>query len=197
MNIIKKIQWYGFFGSIRLTLQYILTKMMFYNASIIRYPFYIRSFQKINFGGNFISGVGLRIDIFESGTLVLGRNIQVNDYVHIGVFSKIEIGDNCLIASKVFITDHNHGCYSGNLQQSNPNIDPAQRKIESNPVKIGKNVWIGENVIILPGVTIGDGCIIGASSVVAHDVPSNSLIAGCPAKVIRRYDAKSNSWIRN
>lgn len=56
------------------------------------------------------------------------------------------------------------------------------------PVTIGNHVWITSNVTILPGVTIGDNTIIGAGSVVTHDIPSGVLAAGNPCKVIREID---------
>jgi acetyltransferase-like isoleucine patch superfamily enzyme len=56
------------------------------------------------------------------------------------------------------------------------------------PIVIGNNVWIGANAIILPEVTIGDNAIIGAGSVVTHDVEGNCIVAGNPAKIIRRLD---------
>ena len=65
-------------------------------------------------------------------------------------------------------------------------ILPADRKIVSKgDVEIGENVWIGENACILSGVHIGKGCIIAANAVVTKDVPSFSLVAGVPAKVIK------------
>lgn len=57
------------------------------------------------------------------------------------------------------------------------------------PIKIGDNVFIGLNAIILPGVTIGSNVIIGAGSVVAKDIPSNSVVGGIPAKVIKDFDS--------
>ena len=59
-------------------------------------------------------------------------------------------------------------------------------------VVIGNDVWIGMNSIILSGVKIGDGAVIGAGSVVTHDVPPYAIVAGCPAKIIRmRFDQKT------
>jgi maltose O-acetyltransferase len=59
-------------------------------------------------------------------------------------------------------------------------------KIIACPIHIGKSVWVSSNVLILPGVDIGDNSVIGAGSVVTHDIPANCLVAGNPAKIIRR-----------
>lgn len=58
----------------------------------------------------------------------------------------------------------------------------------SGSVKIGSNIYFGRNVTILKGVTIGDNCIIGLGSIVTRDIPSNSVVAGTPAKVICSID---------
>ena len=56
---------------------------------------------------------------------------------------------------------------------------------EPKDVNIGNHVWIAANVIVLKGVTINDGSIVGTRSVVTHDVPSNSLAVGVPAKTVK------------
>ncbi|HCJ91322.1 MAG: hypothetical protein I3I94_01775 [Acidaminococcaceae bacterium] len=56
------------------------------------------------------------------------------------------------------------------------------------PVRIGDDVWVGGNVTILPGVTIGSNVVVAAGAVVTHDVPDNSLVAGVPARVIRKLE---------
>jgi lipopolysaccharide O-acetyltransferase len=101
-----------------------------------------------------------------------------------------------LIASRVFISDHNHGNYHIQDYESGPDTPPANRPLSSRPVHIGRNVWLGEQVCILPGVTIGDGVIVGANSVVTHDIPSNSIAAGNPARLIRVFDTETQSWKR-
>ncbi len=64
------------------------------------------------------------------------------------------------------------------------------------PVVIGDYVWIGFNALVLPGVTIADGCVIGAGSVVTHDIPAGVIAAGCPARVLRSLsEAEKESLI--
>ncbi len=186
---------YGFFGWLHVFFSFLLTKIFFYRSRLIRYPFYFRGCKYFELGVNMTSGVGLRIDCFKllgrKPILVFGDNVQVNDYVHIGCVDKIIIGDNVLIASKVFITDHNHGDFLDNAEIETP---PSQRKISSKPVVIMKNVWIGEHVCVLPGVTIGESSIVGAGSIVTKDVPPYSIVVGNPARVIKEYSFESGGW---
>jgi acetyltransferase-like isoleucine patch superfamily enzyme len=106
----------------------------------------------------------------------------------------VTIGDRVLIASKVFISDHNHGSYKGATGQSHPAQPPASRALHVAPVLIDDDVWIGEFVSILPGVHIGRGSVIGAQSVVTRDVPPGCVAVGNPARVIRRFNFDTSSW---
>jgi len=196
--MLKYYKIYGMYGLIRLVRDRLFTYFYYPNARIIRLPFFIRGRKGIK-GAKFLTtGINLRIDvIFEKNftpILLIGDNVQINDYVHIAVAKGVYIGDNTLIASKVFISDHNHGNYTGN-NQSSPMTPPIERELFSKEVKIGSNVWIGEFVSILPGVTIGDGSIIGSMSVVTKDIPEFSIAVGSPAKVIKKYDKDTNKWI--
>lgn len=117
-----------------------------------------------------------------SPMLCIGKRFSMQQSCHIGCLEKIEIGDNVLLGSKVYITDH----YHGKITKDALVLPPVDRPLWSNPVKIGSNVWVGDNVSIMPGVTIGDNVIIGANAVVTHSFTSNVVIAGVPAKVIRQ-----------
>lgn len=154
----------------------------------IELPSRISGTQHIELQGSFQSLDGLRMSciskwgeqIFQP-RLVIGDNVCVNKNVHIGCNNLIIIGEGTLIGSNVLITDHSHG-------KNEYNLPPSNRPLFSKgPVVIGKNVWIGENVCILPNVTIGDNSIIGAGSVVTKSVPSNSIVGGNPASVVKTF----------
>lgn len=87
-----------------------------------------------------------------------------------------------LIASNVFITDHDHG----DTSPQSLGVAPAQRPLRYSPVKIEKNVWIGQNAVILKGVTIGESSIIAAGSVVTRDIPAYCVAAGIPATILKQ-----------
>lgn len=192
---------YGFLGGLRVIKSFLYTKLFFPNARLIRLPFDIRNRKNIIIGKNFTSGFGCRIEAFPSTSdtkncIVFGNDVQINDYVHIAAAQSIKIGNNVLMASKVFITDISHGSYGSNDIHDSPESCPNKRTLSTNPVEIGDNVWIGEFVSILPGVTIGKGTIIGTMSVVSKSIPANCIAVGSPAKVIKKYDFDSKTWKR-
>ena len=127
--------------------------------------------------------------------LDIGDRVSISRWVHIACVNRILIGDSCLIGSKVLISDHNHGRYAGH-GQSDPSTRPNDRELSSGgPVIIGKNVWIGDNAVILGSVEIGDGAIVAANAVVIKSVPSNTIVAGIPGRVVKRFDPLSSTWV--
>lgn len=191
---------YGCIGLLRLARDILFTRIFFSGARIIRWPWHVRGMPHIRIGSGFTAGTGLRLDAFpdrESCVCIsIGERVEVNDHVHIGAVESVTIGDDVLIASRVFITDHDHGCYGGDIPHSRPETRPADRDLVVSPVSIGNRAWLGEGVTVLPGVTIGAGAVIGANAVVTRDVPENCLAVGAPARVIKRYDSATNRWIR-
>jgi len=178
------------------TYSWILTKVFFPKARLVRRPVYIRGGQ-ISYGEGFTTGYSCRFDLPGNGkkTLLIGKNCRMNDNCHFVAYNRVVLGDNVLIASKVFISDTNHGCYTGDNQDV-PNSTPNDRPLVSGETVVGNNVWIGENVVILAGAKIGDGCIIGANAVVTGVIPDNSIAVGAPAKVIKVWDEVEKKWVR-
>lgn len=177
----------------------VYTKMFWGKARLIRIPVRIRGKKAIDFGEGFTTGYSCRIEINGSTNkkkLLIGNNCIIGDYAHIVANDSVIIGNNVLLASRVFITDSNHGVYNGS-NQSRPEEEPNRRPIHYDEVVIGDNVWLGENVSIMPGVHIGKGCIVGANSVVTKDIPENCIVAGIPAKIIKRYDHGKQLWIKS
>ena len=94
--------------------------------------------------------------------------------------ARVTFGDNVFVAP---------GC--GFYTAGHPlDAETRNRGLEyALPIRVGNNVWIGGNVIVLPGVSIGDNCVIGAGSVVTKDIPSGTVAAGNPCRVLRIIEA--------
>jgi lipopolysaccharide O-acetyltransferase len=163
---------------------------------------YLRGLACIAIGERFTAGEGLWLEAVTrygderfSPKLVIGNHVHISHWSHIACTNSVTIGDHVLIGSKVIITDHNHGLFGANA--TSPAMPPAQRPLERDRfVIIGENVWLGDGVVVCPGVTIGEGSVVGANAVVTTDVPPFTLVAGVPARPIRRYDTAQGSWIR-
>jgi len=197
-SILEYYKLYPFSRFLGLLYCLIKTKLFYPSARMIRFPFDIRGKKSIYFGEGFTAGFGCRIEAYPSNpsdvVIKIGSNVQINDYVHITAMRNVMIGNNVLIASKVYISDCSHGNYSGNGVQSTPYSIPKDREYMMKDVIIGNNVWIGEQVSILPGVLIGDGTIVGSNSVVTRSLPSNVIAVGVPARPIKKFNFESQKW---
>lgn len=112
--------------------------------------------------------------VHPQGLLSVGNKSRING-VHISVKREVRIGDNVRIGPYTLIMDSDfHDVYE------------REKEGKKGPVQIGNNVWIASKVTILKGVKIGEGSMIAAGSVVTKDIPSHSLAAGVPAKVIKK-----------
>lgn len=181
--------------AIKLFYSLVITKLFYRDARLIRQPFYIRGKRSMEFGKKLTTGYNCRFDLPGNNkkTLFIGNNCEIGDNVHLVAYEKLIIGNNVLMASKIFISDTNHGAYSGD-DQSSPSTSPNSRPLTTKPVVIGDNVWIGENVCVLPGVNIGSGSIIGANSVVNKDIAANCIAVGIPAIVKKKFFNNEKIW---
>lgn len=97
----------------------------------------------------------------------------------------VYIGDDCNFGPNVTIVTPIHPMLADERKCMIDGNGEEKHACYAKPVHIGNDCWFGANVVVCPGVTIGDRCVIGAGSVVTHDIPSDSFAAGVPCKVIR------------
>ena len=145
-----------------------------------RIPKAIRSFgAKL-----FFAYVGEDVDIGKkcrfSSRLYLGDRSGIGDHAYIQ--GEVHIGSDVIMAPEVTLIATNH-------RFDRYDIPIKRQGCDEKPILIGNNCWLCYRATILPGVHVGDNCIIGAGAVVTKNIPSNSLVAGNPGKVIRKiYD---------
>jgi lipopolysaccharide O-acetyltransferase len=162
---------------------------------------YLRGLDYISIGKNFQASEGLWLEAIainggheHSPCIMIGDNVSISRWSHIAATNRVEIGEGVLIGSKVLITDHSHGQYSGT--QTSPLIPPILRPIASDrQVIIGRNVWLGDGVVVNPGSNIGEGSVIGANAVVTGIIQPFTLAVGIPARPLKRYSFEINKWV--
>lgn len=120
---------------------------------------------------------------FPNASITIGNHCNIGEYNHLTACNKITIGDGLLTGRYVIISDNNHG----DMSPEDLQIPPANRKINvKGEIIIGNNVWLGDKVTIVSGVHIGNNVIVAANAVVTKDVPDNCLVAGVPAKIVKK-----------
>jgi acetyltransferase-like isoleucine patch superfamily enzyme len=137
--------------------------------------------------------LGTMFDVGPRGRVSLGNYALVHG-ARIICDAEVEIGDYALISWNVVLMDTYRAPTEPAERRRELELVPTRRPrcFDSNeparPVRIGRNVWIGFDACVLPGVTIGEGAIVGARSVVIEDVAPYTVVAGNPARVIRKLN---------
>jgi len=115
----------------------------------------------------------------RSGEIRIGDHCLISPGARISAATRIEIGDDSMLAAGVYLTDADwHDVH-----------DRTRSPGRSAPIVLERNVWIGDGVIVCKGVRIGENSVIGAGSVVVGDVAPNAIAAGNPARVVRELQA--------
>ncbi len=141
--------------------------------------------------------LGTMFDVGPQGRVKLGKYVLVHG-ARIICDAEINIGDYALISWNVVLMDTYRLPFDGKARQEELERIPfrsprlAAAEIPARPINIQRNVWIGLEACVLPGVTLGEGSVIGARSVVAEDVPPFTVVAGNPARVVRRLENGEN-----
>jgi acetyltransferase-like isoleucine patch superfamily enzyme len=123
-------------------------------------------------------GHGSKIRAHE-GEVIIGAKSVIGQECTISAFQHVSIGRECIVADRVMLIDFDHGV----VEAERP---IREQGIYKRDVNVGNNCWIGYGACFLRGVTVGDNCVVGTLSVVTKDFPADCVLAGSPAKIIRR-----------
>ena len=131
------IEKYGLLGTLELIYFKLRTILLFRNLRLIRFPIDLRNKHLIFFGEKLTTGRYCRIeahnyDKTNKYKITFGKNVQINDNVHIVGGNSVQIGDNVLMASHIFISDTSHGNYNDSFSSA-PSEPPAERKEFTKP----------------------------------------------------------------
>ncbi len=134
------------------------------------------------------AGMPIHADVRGEPIITIGDRCMLGKGIGIVGHERIEIGDDIWTGHYVYVTDQNHG-------YENIDLPIGVQMWKNEPVSIGSGSWLGHGAIVLPGSRIGKHVVIAAGAVVAGlHVPDNSVVAGVPARVVRRYVA-GEGWI--
>ncbi len=130
---------------------------------------------------------------FAEGTrLTIGSDSYVGMRACITAARRVELGPWSYVAHHTYITDHNHA-------YADPTRPIAHQGLAvPGFVVIGRSVWVGVGAALIGahGLTIGDNAVVGANAVVIEDVPAATVVAGNPARVVKRFDFAKGEWVR-
>ncbi len=154
--------------------------------------------QQISLGDNLFIGTDVWLNVVlqsksDGPKIVLGRGCKIGRRSTISAKNFVELRNDVLLAPSVLIMDHNH-------EYSDPTLPiHAQGCSEGGRIVIEENCWLGHGSVISCGkgeLVLGRNSVVGANSVVTKSFPPFSVIAGNPAKLVRRFDEISGKWIR-
>lgn len=173
-------------------IKYGLRAKEFHYNNFIERPLELKGIQNLSLGkGAFIrKNAYINILPFTGESHVefkIGDHSHLNYGAHVIASKKIIIGKDCNIAPYVYIADNTHSYKNIDLPIK---LSPVQ---QLRPVSIGDGTWIGTHVAII-GCSIGKHCVIGANSVVKHDIPDYCVASGNPACIIMRYNLEKKAW---
>lgn len=154
--------------------------------STIMYPLRLSGEERISIGNRVTIGAGswlqaLSHDQETSQAISIGDFTSMQEGCVVSAVRQVVLEDAVLLARNVYISDHIHAYSRADVPILAQGVDKVS------PVHIKSGAWLGQNVVVCPGVTIGRGAVVGANSVVTHDLPDFSVSVGAPARVIKRF----------
>lgn len=181
---LKKIIW-----AIR-SLIYKLTFKKFGNFSYIAPPLILDGIKRVEIGNKVRIYPGLRLEVVgNEGEIEIKDNTSIGHNLHIISKGTLIIKENTTISGNVFITNLDH-----DYKEIGKHI--MEQKHLVNDTIIGPNCFIGYGAVIQAGTILGEHCIVGSNSVVRGQFPNYCVIAGAPAKIIKKYNIETKKWER-
>jgi acetyltransferase-like isoleucine patch superfamily enzyme len=132
---------------------------------------------------------GARIETHGKGTIVFEENVAIGQNFHITSAGNLIIEKNTTISGNTFVTNIDH-------EYQEIGVHILDQPMIIRETRIGENCFIGYGVAIQAGTILGKHCVVGANSVVRGSFPDYCVIAGVPAKIIKRYNTDTQSWER-
>jgi len=137
---------------------------------------------RLEIGANALLEPNVWITAPSSARVRIGAGTFLNMGAMIAAQELVQIGDHCMLANGCFVSDSSH-------RYDDPERPITWQGFQSKgPTRIGDNCWLGAHCVVTSGVTIGERCVIGANSVVTKDVEPYSIVAGAPAKLVRKVE---------
>jgi acetyltransferase-like isoleucine patch superfamily enzyme len=127
----------------------------------------------------------------KTGPLTIGNRTDIGCNAVLSAISGIDIGESVLLAANVYVG----GARYVTDRPGVPFMD--QGSYSRGPISIGSGSWLGAGAIVLDGVAIGERCVVGAGGVVTRDLPSNSVAAGIPARIVGSAGGVKKIWTKN
>lgn len=150
-------------------------------------PVFLKGIRNVFIGKKVRIFPHLRMETHNGGTIHIQDDVVISQNVHITSAGNLQIGKSSLILANVFITNIDHD-YTAIGQHV------VNQKIAVKETNIGENCFIGMGAAIMAGTVLGKQCVVGANSVVRGTFPDYCVIAGAPAKIVKKYNPQTQIW---
>lgn len=192
----RRMQWFSFQRDRLLTQLVFSRRLKACGAnSIVQKPLFWTP-EFIELGSRVFIWAGCRIEGIDSygesrfnPCIHIGDRSSFQQNCHVIAADRLFIGDNCTFSVGVLLTDNDHA-----YETEGQNV--LAQPLIVRPTRIGHNCFIGAGAKIQAGTTLGDHCVVGANAVVRGSFPDHSVIAGVPARIIKRRDPKTGKWLK-